>query len=119
MGVALHDTPVHEGARIALVAVADHIAGAWGLERHRVPLEAGGVTAAAAAPQAAALHLVPHLLGGEFTQAAAQLAVGAEGESVVDRFRVHPPAALQHHRTLQDEEGMLQIDTVGGQARLQ
>ena len=51
VGVALHHALVHEGARVALVAVADHIAHGVRLTGHALPLAPGGKAAASAAAQ--------------------------------------------------------------------
>ena len=115
VGIALQHAAVHEGTRVALVGVAHHGAGAGGLQGHRVPLQAGGIAGTAPAAQAAALHLVAHLLRGELGQHPLQLGVGAVSDGVVDRLGIHQPAALQHHRLLQGEERMGGIQPLLGQ----
>ena len=59
----LEDHPVHERARIAFVAVADDVLDVPGGRAGQFPFDAGGETRAAAAAQAAGLHLRNHLLG--------------------------------------------------------
>ena len=60
VGIAFQDAAVHERAGVALVAVADHVLHvAAGLGYH-APLQAGGITAAAATTQAALGDLLDH-----------------------------------------------------------
>ena len=57
-GPAEHDLPVLEGARLALVGVADDVALARRLAAHRPPLDVGGEARAPAALQPAGLELL-------------------------------------------------------------
>ena len=88
MGIALEHAAVHEGARIALIGVAHHIAGSRRLQGNRVPLEAGGVAGTTAAAQATAAHRGAHRLGAEFGagwgETTAPLPIGPAGEGIVD-----------------------------------
>ena len=46
--------------------------------------------------------------------------VGALGKGVVEAVRIHQTTALQHHRSLQAEEGMMRIQlALGGHAAKQ
>ncbi len=63
MGIALHQQVVLEGARFALVGVADDVFGIRRLLVDELPLEPGREAGAASATQARGLHLFDHLVG--------------------------------------------------------
>ena len=108
VGIALQHGPVHEGTRVALIGVThDHLAAAR-LSRHQLPFAACGVAGPAAAPQPAALQFLHHGFRCQLA-AGGEGGVGAFGKGVFEAARVHQATALQHHGSLQGEEGMLRI----------
>ena len=93
MGVALHNGAVHEGAGVALVAVADDI-----LDR-RI-LAAGGEAAAAPAPEAGVDDVPADLLIRHLEQGTLEAGVAALGDVLLDVLGVAGAAVLQHHPVL-------------------
>ncbi len=110
VGIAFQHGPVHEGARVTLIGITNHRLAGAALGRHQLPLAAGGVAGAAAAPQATARHLPNHRCPRQ-QPATLQRGVGAMGQGIVQAAGVHQSTLLQHHRSLQHKKRMGQIQT--------
>ena len=100
MRIAFHHAAIHEGAGVALVAVADHILHVARGLGHRAPLQAGGIAAAAAPAQAALGDAVNHAVGRHLGERRQQRLVAVAGDVVVDLFRIDVAGVLQHHPDL-------------------
>ena len=88
MGVPLQEAPVHVGAGIAFVGVADDVLGiALGLPR-RIPLPAGGETSAAAAPEVCLDHLLDDRFGLHPREGLPQGAVAADGQVILQALGI-------------------------------
>ena len=110
MRVALDDAAVHERAGVAFVRVADDDgldAPVDGRLPARLPLDAGGEAAAAAAPQAGELDLLDDLLRRHLAERLRQRRVAVTGDVVLDPLGIDQPAVAQHHQPLLGEEGDL------------
>ena len=106
-GVAFHDRAVHEGAGVALVAVADHIAGGLLLAHDLLPLAAGGISAAAAAAKARGVHLVGHGLRRHLKEGFLEGREAAGGDVLVQGLGVQLAAVFQGNTGLLGDEGDL------------
>ncbi len=100
--IEAQDVAVLEGARLALVRVADDVLVARKLTRHEAPLQAGREAGAATAAQGALLDLLDDLLGrGALGQDLLQGLVTAVGEIGLERGRFgmiqRPEANLGAH----------------------
>jgi hypothetical protein len=105
VGIALEDRPIHEGAGVALIAVADHVF--WvslGLP-HGLPFFARGEARAAPAPQAGTADLGNDLLRGHLGEDFGQGFVAAHGDVFLDLFRIDLAAVLEDDLLLAGEEG--------------
>ena len=100
MGVALHNGAVHEGAGVALVAVADDVLLVGLLPAGAVPLAAGGEAAAAPAPEAGVDDVLTDLLIRHLEQGPLKAGVAALGDVLLDVLGVAGAAVLQHHPVL-------------------
>ena len=101
MWIALQDAAVHERARVALVAVANHVTLGRLLRAGKLPLEPGGEARAAPAAQAARLHLGDHLLRRHFGECAAKrLVPPGRGEVILEAVGVDLAAVAQHDANL-------------------
>ena len=95
--VALHAGAVHEGAGVALVAVADDVLhGLFGVRRDLRPLFARREARAAAAAQTGIAHDLHDLVRLHLEQRLGQRAVAADGQILLDGFRVDVAAVLKH-----------------------
>ena len=102
--IAFEKAAIHECARIALVAVAEHVLHvALGLAAE-IPLEAGGEAGAAAPAQTRVLDLLDHLLRRHRGQRLAQRRIAAMGEIVVDLQWIDDAAVTQGDLDLAGEE---------------
>ena len=90
--VALHQDAVDEGARVALIGVADKVLGFAGLVAQEPPLRAGREVGAAPAAQCGVRHLLDHLVLA-LLQRLGQPAVAARGDVVIDVLRIDDAAA--------------------------
>src|SRR5208337_4373418 len=97
------DAAIHEGAGVALVAVADHVLHVARGFGDRAPFEAGGIAAASAAPEAAFGDAVNDAVGGHFDQRREQRLVTVAGDVVVDLLRIDVAGVLKHHAYLSVE----------------
>ena len=98
VGVALQHRPVHEGAGVALVGVTADVLDA--VRAYRVvgelPLQAGGETGAAPAPETGGLYYVDDLLGRDLLRKdLAQGGVAVHTDVLVDALRVDDAAVAQ------------------------
>ena len=99
MGVAFHDGPVHEGARVAFVAVGDDEDRPRvfpGIFHHLSPLKPGGEAAPAPAPQAGDRHGIDNLVRGHLAQDLDQGAVGPGLEGIVNIQGVDEPHIFEN-----------------------
>ena len=95
--VALHAGAVHEGAGVALVAVADDVLdGLFRMCRDLRPLAPGREARAAAAAQTGIAHGLDDLVRLHLEQGLGQRAVAADGQVLLDGFRVDMAAVLEH-----------------------
>ena len=88
--VAGEHGPVHEGRGLAFVAVDNDVLGFLGRVARRLPFQAGGKAAAAAAAQIGFLHLVQHLHWGHLRQRLGERFVAAHCDVVLDLRRIDP-----------------------------
>ena len=117
--VALEDAAVHEGAGVALVGVADdELPRALGLV-DRAPLEAGGVAAAAPAPQARGRDLLDHVERRHLGDGLLERLVGALGDARLDPLGVDAAGVLEDDLPLLGEEGVVPAleEVLRGRAR--
>ena len=91
-GIALHDHAVGKGAAVAFVGVADDVFAARARVRHRLPLDAGRETCAAAAAQARRRDVGEDRIRRQ-RQRALQPLVAAMGAVIVERAGVADAAA--------------------------
>jgi hypothetical protein len=121
VGVALDDAAVHEGPRVALVGVADHVFGLALGEAGELPLQAGGEAGAAAAPQPGGLHLGQHAARGHLLQHPGQGGVAVAGDGLPDLLGVDQAAVAQRDALLLAVERQLRVArdgvVVGGRLR--
>ena len=105
VGVALQDAAVHEGAGIALVAVAEdvlHVARRATCER---PLDSGGEARAATPTQPGGLHRVDDLLRGHLAEHPREGGVAVLCDVLLDGERVDHAAVPEDDLDLLLEEG--------------
>ena len=107
--VAVHDGGVHEGAGVALVAVADDVLGLAGRRGRELPLQARREPGAAAAAQTGGEHLLDELLGPHRRERLARGLVAAPREVLVDVLRVDDPDVAQRDALLR----LVERDVVG------
>ena len=100
MRIAFHHAAIHERAGIALVAIADHVLHVARRLGNRAPLQAGGISAAAAPAQAALGDPVDHAIRRHFGQRRQQRLVAVARNVVVDLFGIDVARILQHHANL-------------------
>jgi len=94
--IAVHEHAVFERTGLALVGIADHIAGP-GIARCELPLQAGRESRAAAADQLAGLHLGDHLRGSHLAEDLAQRCHAALCAVVVQAGGVHDADVGEGH----------------------
>ena len=117
MGVGLDDRPVHEGAGVSLVGVADQVLVLPFRLPGRVPLKPGGEACAAPTGQAGDLDLLDDRLRLH-PQGLVQGLVALVVDVVVDAGGVHHAAVAQGHPLLLlQEAGILVADEHGLQLR--
>ncbi len=107
VGVALAHRPVHEGPRIALVGVADHVLLVAGRGQGHLPFAARGETRPAPAPQSRGQDVVHHLLAGAGRERPVQGRIPAPGDVLVDGAEVQEARVGQHPALLEGQEGVL------------
>ncbi len=113
IGVAFHETAVHERPGVAFVAVADDVFLIGFLLRHEPPLAPGRETGAAAAAQAGGFDFRQHELGLLRGERLGQRGIAVVREIVVEAFWINDAAIAQHDLALMAiEAGILQ--TGGG-----
>ncbi len=95
--VALEHAAVHEGAGVALVAIADDVLQLAGRLGHRAPLEAGRVTAAATSTQSAFGDLTNHAGWRHVAECGQQRLIAVARNVVVNLFRVNVAGVFKHH----------------------
>ncbi len=89
-GIAVHQHPIFESARFALVGVADHVT--WPrVAGGEFPLQAGGEGRAAAAYQLAGFYLFQHLRRRQGTQRLAQGGQPPLGDVIFQTGGIHHP----------------------------
>ena len=108
MRITLDDAPVHKGAGVALIGVADddrlNLARLGGVAAG-LPLDAGRESAAAAASQPGALDLDDDLLRTHLGHRLHQGGVSVDGDVIVDPLGIDDAAVAEHHQFLLGEEG--------------
>ena len=109
MGIAVHDRRVHEGAGIALVAVADDVLHIARRLARKVPFRARGKARATATAQAGVKHLLDDLLGAHAGEGLARGLVTAARQVLVEALRVDGAHVAQRDPRLLGVEG----DVVG------
>ena len=91
MRVAFQNSPVHKGAGVSLVGVADDVSGsAWSMAA-LLPFISGGEAGAAPAPQAGFLNVRDNLLGGHL-ECPGQTRIAVVSKIVVNIGRVNMAA---------------------------
>ena len=107
--ITLQHAPVHEGARVALVGVADDIlAGRVGLGDGG-PFEAGRIPRPAPPAQPALGDGRDDLLRAHFAQNIPHRPISLGRNVGLDPVRIHQTTVLQHDGNLVGEEGMAQV----------
>ncbi len=96
VGIPLHDAAVHEGAGVALVAIADDEFVRAGLAPGEVPFPAGRETPAAASAQAGFGDHRAEGLGGHLAERAVGGLISAEGDVFANVFRIDQAAVLEN-----------------------
>ncbi len=84
VGERFHEHAVHEGPRVAFVAVANHVLGEADRLPHDVPLHARGKTGAAPPPQSAPADFLDHLCRRYLLQATRQPGEAAAGQVFIE-----------------------------------
>jgi len=109
VGIALHDRAVHVGAGVALVGVADDVAGAGcqHVAAAQLPLGSGGKTCPAAPAQARRPHLGNHLFGGHLRKHPRQRCIPARCNILVNLEGVNLPVQVENQPELVLVEGHL------------
>ena len=107
--VALHEHPVGEGARVALVGVGADEPPVRRCRRNSAPLEARREARAATPPQPRGHDLLDHLIGGQ-GQRPGKPAPSAQARVVVFGGRVHDPQPGRRHPGLPGQPGVLVDD---------
>ena len=105
VGERLHEHAVHEGPRVAFVAVADHVLGRVGRLPHDAPLHARGKTGPAPSPQPALADLLDHFRRLHLLQATGQRGEAAAGQVFVEVQRVAAAEMFGGDMDLRPEEG--------------
>ena len=109
MGVGLHDGSIHEGARVALIGIADHIFGLpWSLTSE-APFEASGETRTAPTTQFGLGHFGDDLLWIHLAQNLAQGAIATQCDVVGYRSGVYLAIHVQEERLLFLIEGYIAL----------
>ena len=107
--VGLQHQPVHEGAGITFVAVADHVlgqsgsAGSIGLCPAERPLQPGRETRTAAAAQPGLLDHLHHVIGRAVFHAPLECLIPVASQVLVNLQRIAPAAILQDDSLLLSE----------------
>ena len=96
MGIRFHDAPIHERARIALVAVADEIFLVVLHLRGKLPFFAGRKARAAAPAQAGFQNFVNHLLRRHLRDRFAEREIAVSHDVIFDGFGINLAAPAQH-----------------------
>ncbi len=104
--VALDHGPVHEGARIALVRVADEVLLVRGLVQRQFPFHARGESAPAPAAEPAVMDDLAHLAGRPVVEDRRQGAVSARGDVRLEARGIEHAAVGQHAARLGREKGV-------------
>ncbi len=107
--IALQHAAVHERARVALVGVADEVAGRVGRRRSHLPLLPGGIAAAAAAAQLRAGDFLDHPLRVVLLQHLGQGLEAAVVEVFFDALGIDDAVVAQGHAALPVEEGHVAV----------
>ena len=95
--IAFQNAAIHECARVALVAVADHVLHVAGCFGNRAPLQSARIPAAAASAQAACCDLVDDAIRCHVSQGGHQCPVSIAGNIIVDLLRIDLAGILEHH----------------------
>ncbi len=106
VGVAFQDQPVFEGARFALVGVADHVLGLSGGGGNERPLASGGEAGPAAPLEPGSVDLGDHFRRGHLGHRFGQGFVAAVDDVILDALRVDAPGPLQHNALLGGERAL-------------
>ena len=105
--IAFEHAAIHEGARVALITIADDIlAIAVGLGDH-APFQAGGKAGPAPAAQTAAQHLLDDLAGRKLGKGFQQPFVAVGANVVPDLLRIDPAGVLEHDLNLAPEKRLV------------
>ena len=102
--IALQHAAIHERARIAFVGIADDVLLRADRLRYRAPLQARGISRAAAAAQAALGHLVDDFARSHLGQRLDQRGVAVGRHVVFDALGIDDARVLQHDLFLPLEE---------------
>ena len=105
MGIPLHDAPVHKGTGIALVTVADHIAGGLLLAGHVTPFPPGGEACTATATKTGFRNGVDDGFRGHLEHGGLQCGIGPGGQCVFNVLCIDMAAVFQHQTGLLGVEG--------------
>ena len=100
MRIALHDTSVHEGSRVSLVAVTDNVTNLLFLSGHLLPFVTGLEASASAAPQIGIHNFLHDFLRSHVKQRLGKRLVAAAGNVFLDMFRINMPAVFQYQTGL-------------------
>ena len=104
MRIGFQDGPVHERARVALVAVADEIFRQTRLAPAEGPFPPGGKAGAAASPEARVGDLGDDFVRRHAGQGLAQGLVAVVGDRLLDFLRIDPAAVAEDDEPLMLEE---------------
>ena len=105
--VRLQDRPIHEGARIAFVGVADDVFLGRGHLGDGRPFQSGRIAAAAASTQTAVGHFAQDIGRGHLAQGPDQGRVTADGHIALEAVGIDDAGILQHDLLLAREEGLI------------
>ena len=98
--IALKNTAIHKRARIAFIAIADYILYVSRCLGNCAPLQAGGISAAAASAQTAGGDLMDDAVRCHVGKGSQQGPVAVAGDVVVDLFRIDVSGVLENHVNL-------------------
>ena len=112
VGITLHDASIHECAGIALVAVADHIAGGLLLTGHLAPFPPGGEACTAPAAESGLGDGVDDGFRGHFKHGGFKGGIGPDRQGVFNMLGVDMTAVFQHQPGLLGVEGDLLLGLI-------
>ena len=98
--IAFNDTSVHESSRVSLVGIADQVFFLCFLICHILPFDACRKTSAATTAQTGFGYFINHTVRRILGQDFCQRLVSADGQVIVDVFRVNHSAVTESHAFL-------------------